>query len=164
MIIKFIPETEAEKKRFGGAEVVEHTNCKEYFIVGNKMDAEGSIVDFHEWNGGYRYLLGTLNYFYELINDDRRKAFSRDESETPMTFKGQKIMPMIKRGTGGNIQQLDLSKLNFKEQIANEAEGDGIAVEDEFVEEKNSDVVELNVDEVDELVTKKDAKRGLRLI
>jgi hypothetical protein len=33
-----------------------------------KKDSEKDILDFHDWSGSYRYLIGNLQYFYELIN------------------------------------------------------------------------------------------------
>jgi hypothetical protein len=139
MIIKLIPETEAEKMRFKGQEEIEHANVKEYFFVGNKMDADGSLVDFHEWNGAYRYLIGTVGYFYEIINDERRRGMRQDEIELPSTI-GKSSSPMIKRGEPAKIQKLDFSqmkmqpmnegpKLNFK------AKGDdGATIEDDFID------------------------------
>jgi len=136
MIIKFIAETAAERKRFNGNESVEHTNVKEYFIAGNKLDPEGSIVDFHEWNGSFRFLLGSLSYFKEIINDDRRKAGKQDESELPSNMSNRKIIPMVKRGNfGGNIQPLDISKLHVEGQQPEQPEQDGEIIEDEFVED-----------------------------
>jgi hypothetical protein len=113
MIIRLIAENDAEKKRFNGAQFIEHKGVKEYFMAGNKLDAEDSLVDFHEWTGSYRYLLGTIMYFYELINDDRIKSYFQKQQEnvTPVNFGQRKIVPMVKKATGGNIQQLDISKL-----------------------------------------------------
>jgi len=136
MIIKLIAETEVERKRFGGNESVEHFGVKEYFLAGNKIDPEGSIVDFHEWNGGFRFLIGTLGYFYEVVNDDRRKSSIRSESELPINIGGnQSGSPMIRRGMGGNIQPLDISRL--QSQTPSEAceACEACETEDGFVED-----------------------------
>lgn len=149
MIIRLIAETDAERKRFGGNEYVEHLNVKEYFLAGNKLDPEGSIVDYHEWNGGFRFLIGTLGYFYEVVNDDRRKAAKQGDSELPMNMGSRpnvmpKVMPMIRRGAGGNIQPLDISKLrsqvNKMPQDDPDPEAEEIMpvinpTEDEFIDE-----------------------------
>lgn len=165
MIIKFIAETELERKRFGGAETVEHTNVKEYFIVGNKIDSEGSIVDYHEWNGSFRYLLGTLRYFYELINDDRRNALRSEDSELPSITKGSKFIPMIKRAEGGKLQPLDISHLRppkFKGNINDIV----IGPVDEFIDD-NGDMPE-QIPTFDEQPDQKvaindDSLKGLRI-
>jgi len=139
MIIKFIAETDAERKRFGGNEVVEHLNVKEYFIAGNKLDAEGSVVDFHEWNGSFRYLLGTLGYFQEIINDDRRRSSRQDESELPRAMGHNRKIPMVKKGEGGIIQQLDLSRLSIDKNGDLEGPYPPVeAVEDEFIDDKDN--------------------------
>jgi len=74
MKIKLIPETEAEKLR---SSEVEFPNVREFFIMGNNVTEEGNYNEFHEWTGSYRYLFGTLNYYAEVINDERREAQSR---------------------------------------------------------------------------------------
>ena len=145
MIVKFIAETEAERKRFGNKTHIEHTDVKEYFVAGNKLDAEGSLIDFHEWNGAWRYLLGTLNYFYEVIYSDMRRSLRGTDNELPpIQTIGQNVIPMVKKGVGGKIQTLDLSRLrkvaepddqfikDVEEQVQN---GIYSVIEDDFVEE-----------------------------
>jgi hypothetical protein len=75
MIIKFIPETDQEKDSFAKNNVDEivHENVKEYMVFGNKIDEEGDSLDFHEWKGSYRYLLGSLEYFSKIIDDARKE-------------------------------------------------------------------------------------------
>jgi hypothetical protein len=75
MIIKLIPETDAEKDRFQeqfGSDKIVHKNVKEYFIFGNKKGNDG-LLDWHEWTGSYKYLISNLKYFCEVINDERRE-------------------------------------------------------------------------------------------
>jgi len=69
MIVKLIPETDEEKNRI---QEVEHHNVKEFFMFGSKKDADGEVVDFHDWAGGYRYLMGSLYFFLETISDEQR--------------------------------------------------------------------------------------------
>jgi len=114
MIIKFIPETASEKKDFEnrGIDDVTHYGVKEYMIFGNKMDDDGEIEDFHEWHGAYRYLIGSLNYFYEVINDNRRGQ----QNSSPLRIVDNKTAkkvapktPMIKRGEiAPNITPLNI--------------------------------------------------------
>jgi len=130
MIIKFIPETASEKKDFEnrGIDDVTHYGVKEYMIFGNKMDDDGEIEDFHEWHGAYRYLIGSLNYFYEVINDryligslnyfyevinDNRRG---QQNSSPLRIVDNKTAkkvapktPMIKRGEiAPNITPLNI--------------------------------------------------------
>ena len=65
MIIKIIPEEGDTISE------VEHKNVNEFFIFGNKKDDDGDLVDFHDWKGAYRYLLGSLAYFEDVIKDER---------------------------------------------------------------------------------------------
>ena len=56
MRVTFTPETEEEKARM---EEIVHDNVAEFFVFGNKIDADDDIIDFHEWKGEHRYLLGS---------------------------------------------------------------------------------------------------------
>ncbi len=79
MIIKIIPETDVEKMR---VKEVEHTGIKEFFIFGNKADADSDAVDFHDWSGSYRYLLGSLFYFqHQLSNEQSSKHPQQQEMQ-----------------------------------------------------------------------------------
>jgi hypothetical protein len=104
MIIKFIPETKEEKEDFEnrGIDDVTHYGVKEYMIFGNKMDDDGEIEDFHEWHGAYKFLLGSLKYFYEVINDNRRgqnnNALRVAQNKIHKNKVAPNISPMIKRG------------------------------------------------------------------
>lgn len=64
MIIKVIPETDAEKARL---KEVTHEHVNEFFMFGNRQDGDGDLVDFHDWTGSYRYLIGSLYYFTKGI-------------------------------------------------------------------------------------------------
>ena len=94
MIIRMSPENEEEKKKFVAkfkTDEVVHTGVMDYFIFGNKIDADNEVVDFHEWKGGYRYLLGSLDYYYNIVNDERRAptvnpATSRIEVVPKLSF------------------------------------------------------------------------------
>lgn len=68
MIIKIIPETDAEKAKH---KAIEFSGVREFFLVGNRRDDEGYMVDFHEWEGGYKYLLSSLHWFYKVIDEER---------------------------------------------------------------------------------------------
>ena len=74
MIIKLIPETDAEKLRSSEVEI---RNVREFFVMGNNVTDEGTYNEFHEWTGSYRYLYGTLEYYAEVINDERRASQSK---------------------------------------------------------------------------------------
>lgn len=66
MIIKIIPE-----KGETHIKAVEHHNVKEFLIFGNKKDGDGELIDFHDWSGQYRYLIGSLHYFKGLLNNEQ---------------------------------------------------------------------------------------------
>ena len=80
MKITITPETNEEREAFG---IIEHTSVKEYFLFGNETDAEGSIVDFHDWKGSYRYLMGSLYFFLQSMESELSEgASSPPESQT----------------------------------------------------------------------------------
>lgn len=91
MIIKLIPETDEERTRFTenfqSVELV-HSGIKEFFIFGNKLLADSQLIDFHEWSGNPRYLMGNLSYFYEVVNDERR---AKDRSSQKPKQQPQQI-------------------------------------------------------------------------
>ena len=156
MIIKLIPETEAEKKEYEkkGLSEIEHNGVQEFMFFGNKIDAEGDLADFHEWHGSFRYLMGSLNYFYEMLNDNRKGQSTTSNVTVPLKLASNPE-PMIKRGEiSPDIKELDLSKLSA--DIADGAfDKDDITVE---VEDE-----ELNKDEVTE--GEADIKpQGLRIV
>lgn len=83
MIIRLIAETAEERDRFTrefGSETVEHQGVREYFLFGNKVDPDNDLIDFREWKGSNRYLLSSLSYFYEILNDDRRNIAEKSKS------------------------------------------------------------------------------------
>ena len=87
MIIKIIPETEAEKAKH---KEITFSNVREFFMVGNRRDEDGYMVDFHEWEGSYKYLLTSLHWFYGIINDERKDSIANKEAAPRQ--------PLIKRG------------------------------------------------------------------
>jgi hypothetical protein len=107
MIIKFLPETDAEKARMKeqfGTDKIIHKNVREYFVFGNKQISESQRTDFHEWVGSHRYLMSNLNYFYELVNDERRN----NESSEIQQPKPMKFIDVAKEEEDGNIGNSDV--------------------------------------------------------
>ena len=76
MIVKIIPE-EGDKD----VVEVEHKNIQDFFMFGNKRDEDGDFVDFHDYRGKHRYLIGSMAYFSEVIKSDR---ISSSHSSTPI--------------------------------------------------------------------------------
>jgi len=70
MIVKFIPENDAERKILGDEPV--HRGVSDVFVFGKEKDADGDMVDFHFWKGSYQFLLGNLSYFSSNISDEQR--------------------------------------------------------------------------------------------
>ena len=117
MIIKIIAENDAEKQRLMqkfGSEKVVYNGVQEYLIFGSKVE-NNYLVDFHEWAGSYRYLMSNLNFFYEIVNDERRLS-----SVAPSRMAAAPAnMPMVRRGNvdNPNIQAIDIRNLNQMNQI-----------------------------------------------
>ena len=109
MIIKIIPETDAESAKH---REIELKGVKEFFVFGNRKDEDGYLVDFHEWEGNYKYLIGSLQYFYELINDERRDnavAKAQKPIKPPKIASAPKL---VKHGEPNKMNVIDIS--NFR--------------------------------------------------
>ena len=88
MKVTYTPETELEQSQF--SEQV-YTGVQEIFMFGSMKNEEGTLDDFHYWKGNPRYLLGSLNYFYNEINDERRaKKFATQDDGITRQFKMRK--------------------------------------------------------------------------
>ncbi len=133
MIVKLIPESEEEKKAYenkGIAEMV-HEGVKEFMLFGNKIDADGDLADFHEWHGSYRYLMGSLQYFYDVVNDNRKNqnvssgSFQTATLTKPMLVKRGNISP--------NVHAIDVSNLQVNE-------------DDAFGDEENNEIQNCEID------------------
>ena len=124
MRIKIIPETEAEKAQM---KKTEHVNVREFFIFGNRTDNDGDLIDFHDWKAQHRYLLGSLKYFYEVINDERRavegKKSSRQEIDlTPSSPSAAKPVPSAASPFPGAPKVVDFPpSSNAKDAIPHKA-------------------------------------------
>lgn len=93
MLIKIMPETDSEKQRM---QTVEHHGVRDFLIFGNK-NVDGEMIDFHDWVGSYRYLLGSLYYFTQIILAEQQNREKRPSFNAP-------AQPMIKTVDGGKIQ------------------------------------------------------------
>jgi len=93
MLIRIIPETDAEKARF---QEEEHSGVMEFFIMGNKRDEDKDMVDFHRWTGAYRYLIGSLHYFLNTITEEQKTKVAEG--------KGEMGKPVQKKGMMKNIK------------------------------------------------------------
>jgi hypothetical protein len=93
MIIKLIPETDEEKSRFRetfSSDEIVHDGVKEFFMFGNKIANNEQLLDFHEWTGSPRYLMGNLRYFFEVVNDERRLR-ETSNGRNAQSYKTNKI-------------------------------------------------------------------------
>jgi len=110
MIIKIMPENDIERAKM---KEVEHTGVKEFFIFGNKKDSESDLIDFHDWSGSYRYLVGSLYYFTGLLADEQAGKSANSPTEirvnavpSQLPAQAQKETPFIKR-SGAQDGQID---------------------------------------------------------
>jgi len=119
MIIKVIPETDEERQRYQqkGISEIEHTGVREFMFFGNKIDSEGDVADFHEWHGAFRYLMGSLNYFYEMINDNRRNQSVGTSANSERNLKVVEPQMVKRGGIAPDVHPLDLSNLRMAEEI-----------------------------------------------
>lgn len=69
MIIKIIPETDAEKAKL---KKVEHHGVKEFLVFGLKRDEDGTNIEFHDWTGSFTYLIRSLCYFLHRVETEER--------------------------------------------------------------------------------------------
>ena len=158
MIIKIMPENDAEKRKI---RAVEHKGIKEFFIFGNKKDDEGDLIDFHDWSGGYRYLIGSLQYFKELVvetmNAKKREEEEKNKNEISIRPPELKFAPpassqpsFIKRSgpADGQIDQVITAENmgNFINTIAPQATPQNIQTE---IAPKHPSVVDVERDAED---------------
>lgn len=87
MIIKIIPEAGESFKK------TEHKGIKEFFIFGNKADEDSQLVDFHDWKGSYRFLIGSLEYFKTTIAEEYKTKSKTPQSKNEIDFK-PRIIPV----------------------------------------------------------------------
>ena len=80
MIIRIIPETEEERAKTQEKTI---SNVQEFCIFGNHINDENHLKEFHEWTGSFRYLIGNMNYYKEVINDERHEAWLASRRSQP---------------------------------------------------------------------------------
>ncbi len=68
MIISIIPETPEEKKLI---EEQEYSDVTDVFLCGLRKDGT-KLKDFHFWRGSYRFLIGELAYYSELVSIEHK--------------------------------------------------------------------------------------------
>ena len=161
MIIKIIPETEFEKQKW---QEVEHTGVKDFHVFGNKRETDGDLVDFHAWNGKYRYLESNLYYFLQTISEERKSQSVMSpeiDLKPPVQPKPSFAKPhMIKKGTleDSKVQVIDVGEMtkkmldqsasNFKKGLASEPiDLSLLREESKIAEEKNNghnDLVDIS--------------------
>ena len=105
MKIQIIPETEEEKQKI---ENIEHSGIKEFLLFGNKVDADGQGVDIHEWSGSYRYLIGSMEFFTEVLHDERRERNSMVKQEEVM--KQLQDEPQLAKFTPPNLKVVSVDQ------------------------------------------------------
>lgn len=156
MIIKFIPETQVEKEGiFRGEESITHSGVKDYFVMGSKLDEDGSLIDFHEWNGAYRYLVSNLGYFYEVINDERKASEERKaKSPRPQIQKTNNVMDHSK-GLFKRSEMTDITPININKPT----DDDGLAIPFKkgtvtFARPDIDENVNLTIDDINRLAKK----------
>ena len=141
MIIKIIPETQAEKEKIQEAE---HHNVREFLIFGNKKDADGELIDFHDWSGSYRYLLGSIHYFSNFIAGEQNSKSGRGPELQLQPKMASQPPQLIKKGeTEGPLQVVEVDGDATKEAPSLKIVGK---------DEKAEEVVE--VEEVKEAIEK----------
>ena len=111
MIIKIIPE-EGETH----IQEVEHKHIHDFFMFGNKKDADGDFVDFHDWKGSYRYLMSSLAYFNEVIKDERTTSSTSTQNPVnvikseielkPPTKDIETVIAEVEEAVEGNVSNV----------------------------------------------------------
>jgi hypothetical protein len=113
MKVKIIPETDVEKQKI---EVIEHEGIREFLLFGKKVDADGMAVDVHEWTGSYRYLIGSMEFFVEVLHDERRERnnIAREREALKSVTNGDDTshsIPELKvlkvDGSGADVPNID---------------------------------------------------------
>jgi hypothetical protein len=117
MIIQVIPETEQEKLNM---DVVEHRGVREFMVFGNKVNEEGLLIDFHEWAGGYRYLIGSLHYFANIVDEERKNRSNFAQTGTVSGVPAPELADVIDMPINDTALQEKLD--NIVEKVDDEDE------------------------------------------
>lgn len=96
MKVKIIPETEAEKAKF---ETKTYEGLKDFFFCGRSVDADNTAVEVHEWRGALSYLIGSLHYYGEIINDERRVKQVNDSNRRVQAQVNREPVKMVRHST-----------------------------------------------------------------
>lgn len=130
MIIKIIPE-----KGETHIKEVEHHNIKEFLIFGNKKDADGELIDFHDWSGQYRYLIGSLFYFQGMLANEQ-SGKSMPSPRPSMEMPKPSTQGMLKQIPSDypNLQILKAGK-EIEGEIIDGVDGDEMEVEEPIIED-----------------------------
>ena len=118
MKIVVIPETDEEKSRFV---IAEHENVTEFLLFGNKVVPDRGDVDFHDWRGSYRYLLGSISWFEEELKEERRKELQRVDD-----FKKSPPTPVVQPPVTKNVKKQNVEPV----VLENEDEAPSVVMEE----------------------------------
>ncbi len=133
MKIKISPENDMEKQKM---KEITHLGVREFFIFGNKKDGDNDLIDFHDWTGSYRYLIGSLYYFADQVVEEQ-KAKQANKMHNEVSSFGRPTAknnpPFLKRGKIEN----DGKPIELVEVKAEEI-GKTVPFNDEFVPQKPS--------------------------
>ena len=99
MILKLIPETEEEKAMLSEQE---YADVQEFFLFGSKKDENGDIIDFHNWRGNHRYLIGSIEFYLRILDDERRARTMPSTDRITRQFK--KTVP----ADSSNLQMVEI--------------------------------------------------------
>jgi hypothetical protein len=84
MIIKLIAENQAEVDRLNGNDETTYSGVEDYFFFGKNESKE-----FHEWHGGYKFLIGNLAYYTQIVQDERTGKNSGNRLLTTLLNKSK---------------------------------------------------------------------------
>jgi hypothetical protein len=129
MIIKLIPENDIEKAKM---KTVEHRGVKEFLMFGAK-NVDGEMIDFHDWTGDFRYLIGSASYFTQVLVSEMN--FKKEEERT---LKNRSSMIRRSNPEDGQIKQiLDAQEITQIANEMNEKQGDSVLEFPKAETEKN---------------------------
>ena len=107
MLIRIIPETDAERERVQEVE----RNVKSFMIFGTEIEEDGDLKDFHDWDGQYMELIGKSHYYSVLLENEFAKKGSRTP-EMRLAPPSSAHQQMKKTGEAGDIEVIPQEEIN----------------------------------------------------
>jgi len=138
MIVKIIPE------EGDNVSEVEHHGVKDFFLCGFKETEDGT-EDFHDWRGGYKFLIGNLFYFLNKIQGEEESKTGKSKNKVKADFRPKLVEPELNNGP--QIVEIDKDTLATTDNNGNNVEANATP----FIKKISADQPDLKLIDTDNI-------------